>query len=449
MCDCYDGYEGVNCTDTSPENLYPPVFETDEYTKTIREDENVPQILLVVNATDGDNDGKNAEILYSIEPSSLLDVDIYLEIDLAGSVILKKPIPRTIVPSGNLTVIINAEDRGIPRKSDTAELTIFIIDVNECPVVTSPTQGQVFYVNESTLEGTHIFTVMAYDVDFGLNKEIIYSLVETELVDINEYNGTVFISAQTLPKGEFLLTIQVADKASTPCVVELSVVLKVFSKDNEVDQGDTYIMSTEDTMHTTVEYLSSRHTTAISGGNVSPTTEKENYITALTSLVVETSSSNTFASTTEENVVIETTQSVRETQSSEITTETKTTPPVAAVSTGGEDEIKRIEITASLFGSTTSSRPDITDDISTPADPKEQTPQSDIEEQTLDKTALIAVGVVLGVVVIISFGIISLVCIKYSQAQAAKMEALAGERVQARGTRARVPTRSAWRPYYY
>ena len=238
-CDCYDGYEGDTCAETAAENIFRPVFWQKRYEITIKEDERVPKLLLTVNATDDDT-GKNGQIRYSFDPSGFpFDIEKYIEMDTTGTLILKSPIARATVPSGMIIVTIIAEDRGIPSKSDTAEVIINIIDINTCPVILSPLQGQIYYLNESISEGTHIFTTMAEDLDFGLNKEIIFSIKDPGFIQIDQQNGMLTVYSQPEETGDFVVTIQVKDKSSNPCTVEVSVLLKVFPKDTPMTSAST------------------------------------------------------------------------------------------------------------------------------------------------------------------------------------------------------------------
>ena len=394
-CDCYDGYAGDTCAETAAENIFGPVFQQKRYEITIQENEKVPKLLLTVNATDNDT-GKNGQIRYSIDPSGVqIDIEKYIEMDITGAMILKSPIERSTVPSGMVIVTVIAEDRGIPYMSDTAEVIIHIIDINTCPIIVSPLQGQMFYLSENISVGSHIFTVIAEDHDFGLNKELILSITDPGFTELDQQNGMVTVHSQPEGTGDILITIQARDKASPPCEVEVSVLLKVIPKETPMASVTTPVFQSSTT-----------------AGGITNITRKGQTSDLMTSI---------FQTTSDE---FESSSSSRDTATTMAGTATDGTTAPLGVSDTRTDLDEKLSTEDVTLEKTRAVTPNPVETTSTDATVNDKTTE-DLTKMSADaitksitdtsgQTSLIVMGVLLGLFVILSIAAFSaLLYVKY------------------------------------
>lgn len=168
----------INITDA---NNFAPVFENAPYTASVYEDAVVGTTVLVVSATDNDV-GLNAQITYSLgedlsDPDHSPDFAINPQ---TGAITTLKPLDRETMNGYLLTV--TARDGGNPPLSDTTDVEISVIDVNDnYPVFKQPSySGSVL---EDALVGTSVVQVSATDADVGLNGRIRYTLSDKDQED--------------------------------------------------------------------------------------------------------------------------------------------------------------------------------------------------------------------------------------------------------------------------
>ena len=155
----------INVTDA---NTHRPIFENSPYSQNVFEDAPVGTTVLVVTAADKDV-GENARITYRIseeeEGSFRIDPN-------SGAIVISRALDREEREVFVLTV--SATDNGVPQMSDTTDVEIVIVDVNDnAPVFTSPTyHGSV---SEDAIPGTSIVEILATDKDQDLNGRIVYT----------------------------------------------------------------------------------------------------------------------------------------------------------------------------------------------------------------------------------------------------------------------------------
>ena len=98
-----------------------------------------------MTATDLD-DGRNAEIVYSIDLSPGNGTDLFDINPSTGQIYVKKQLKGNI---GWYYVIVRGTDRGEEPLSNTTKVLVFIEDVNDHPpVITYPTASDVITVKE-------------------------------------------------------------------------------------------------------------------------------------------------------------------------------------------------------------------------------------------------------------------------------------------------------------
>ncbi|NXW62682.1 PCD12 protein, partial [Eurystomus gularis] len=226
-----------------------PSFEKATYEAAVAENSEAPAFLLTVRATDPDL-GFNGKITYSIPGSSasgLLSID-----PTTGDVFALQAFDYEQVRS--LEILVTAEDGGHPKLASNVSIRLAVLDRNDnAPVITMPAlvggvatlsilvnaETGCFWVapgNEST-QGTaavtnatpvscasapFLFTIMARDVDSGINGALRYDLVggdDAGLFILDPLLGQVFLNASnasSLAGSERELVVQVSDRGDIP-----------------------------------------------------------------------------------------------------------------------------------------------------------------------------------------------------------------------------------------
>ncbi|XP_050342751.1 protocadherin-like wing polarity protein stan [Nymphalis io] len=164
----------INITDA---NNYAPVFENAPYTASVFEDAPVGTTVLVVSATDSDV-GVNAQITYTLSSEISNEAVAHHEQEFlinpqTGAITTNKLLDRETMSGYLLTV--TARDGGVPSLSDTTDVEISVVDVND----NEPVFKQQLYtasIMEDALVGTSVTQVSATDADVGLNGRVHYEL---------------------------------------------------------------------------------------------------------------------------------------------------------------------------------------------------------------------------------------------------------------------------------
>ncbi|XP_074848983.1 protocadherin Fat 1 isoform X2 [Carettochelys insculpta] len=208
------------------ENDNSPVFMQAEYKGLISEsasinsvvltDKNIP---LVIQATDADKES-NAVLVYEIvEPS----VHKYFAIDSSTGAI------RTIMSldyeeTNIFQFSVQVHDMGTPRlfAEYAANVTIYVIDINDCPPVFSKDLYEASLL-VPTYKKVKVITVNATDADSGPFSQLIYSITEGNIGDkfsIDPKTGIVTVQNTTQLRSRYELTVRASDGrfASTAAV---------------------------------------------------------------------------------------------------------------------------------------------------------------------------------------------------------------------------------------
>ncbi|GBP48920.1 Protocadherin-like wing polarity protein stan [Eumeta japonica] len=178
----------INITDA---NNYAPVFENAPYTASVFEDAPIGTTVLVVSATDSDV-GVNAQITYSLSSEISNEAVIHHDHEFVinpqtGAITTNKLLDRETMSGYLLTV--TARDGGAPALSDTTDVEISVVDVNDnAPVF----KQQLYTANilENALVGTSVIQISATDADVGLNGKVHYELSPKDRED-----GSFFIDS--------------------------------------------------------------------------------------------------------------------------------------------------------------------------------------------------------------------------------------------------------------
>uniref|UniRef100_A0A672M9A8 Cadherin EGF LAG seven-pass G-type receptor 2-like n=1 Tax=Sinocyclocheilus grahami TaxID=75366 RepID=A0A672M9A8_SINGR len=164
----------VTVSDT---NDHDPVFEQQDYKESVRENLEIGYEVLTVRATDGDAP-VNGNILYHLLNNNNGTNDVF-EIDSRSGVIRTRGlVDRETVES----YVVTAVDRGTPRRTAMATLTVTVSDTNDHDPVFEQ-QDYKESVRENLEIGYEVLTVRATDGDAPVNGNILYHL-------LNNNNGT-------------------------------------------------------------------------------------------------------------------------------------------------------------------------------------------------------------------------------------------------------------------
>ncbi|XP_069162090.1 protocadherin-like wing polarity protein stan isoform X3 [Procambarus clarkii] len=157
----------VNVSDA---NTFPPQFENTPYSATIFEDAPEGSTVIMVAASDGDT-GENARITYSLSGESVPEFVIHPS---TGAITTTKHLDREA--QGGYLLTVTARDNGTPPLSDTTDVEITIVDVNDnAPAFSKPSYRAS--IPEDSSVGASVIQIKASDADAGLNGRVVYSFV--------------------------------------------------------------------------------------------------------------------------------------------------------------------------------------------------------------------------------------------------------------------------------
>ncbi|XP_077330312.1 protocadherin gamma-C5-like isoform X5 [Lithobates pipiens] len=175
--------------------------------------ENAPQGTVVgfINVIDKDS-GKNGEIQLNLSP----DIPFKIRTNKDHfSLVTDGILDREKIPQ--YTIELTASDLGSPALSAKMIVILRVSDVNDnAPTFTHSTYNA--FIMENSDPGTLLCTVSATDADEGVNSDLVYSIVETQIdgssvssfVYINSNNGDIY--AQRSFDYEHIQTLQITIK---------------------------------------------------------------------------------------------------------------------------------------------------------------------------------------------------------------------------------------------
>ncbi|XP_055033441.2 protocadherin Fat 4 [Misgurnus anguillicaudatus] len=207
-------------------NDNPPAFNSSMYSTSILESLNPGTAVLTVSARDAD-DGLNAELHYAIVSG---DPQSQFSITNTGVLQTTKVLDRETQSFYNLVITVNdLAPPPITRFTSTAQVSIILLDVNDCP----PTfiSQKMAYVQENTPVDTVVFTAQAMDADSGPNSYVEYSLkgMFGNKFSIGNINGEVVLVGE-LDREEmsnYTLTVMATDKGEPPLSSTMEVTMIV------------------------------------------------------------------------------------------------------------------------------------------------------------------------------------------------------------------------------
>ncbi|XP_072333062.1 protocadherin Fat 4-like isoform X2 [Scyliorhinus torazame] len=188
-----------------------PVFTQSIYTVTV--DENMPRgsDLLIVSATDPDED-TNGQVRYTISSK-----DFYID-SVTGLISVSGNLDREQIPVYSFVVF--ALDGGRSPRSGTATVNVILRDLNDFTPIIQPTRMTLHLLENITTVPQIVYQVLGRDDDLGSNTKLTY-----EIIRGNE-DGKFSISAngalslvQSLDReirGEYLLLVTATDGGLPP-----------------------------------------------------------------------------------------------------------------------------------------------------------------------------------------------------------------------------------------
>lgn len=227
-----------------------PVFENKIIQKQISEQTDIGSVIRLDSAVDSDY-GKNSIANYEIElieqPGSTQRTKAYFDLEVIENIdgtkipqlILKRKFDREELAVHELKLI--AVDGGRPARRGVARVRINVTDSND----NQPTFEEKNYlinVAEDTKPNSVIATVLATDLDKGINGKIRYSFPsavsssDRELFDLNENTGEITLKKLLDYEVKMMhhLTVEAEDMGPNPTSAYTTVTIKV------LDVNDNY-----------------------------------------------------------------------------------------------------------------------------------------------------------------------------------------------------------------
>ena len=201
-------------------NDHDPIFEREEYFKSVSEGPSSGNTLIKVRATD-DDAGANSAITYTLLESS--DPDHIFRLDpRTGELESRLPLDRETQAVYHLTV--QAEDGGPPqeRRSTTAKVVITVLDDNDnYPQFSESTYTVEVPEDISAASSPVIAHIRAIDADAGENGEVRYAIIGGNTAGdftIDGLTGEVRVVSPLDHEGtkSYRLVIRAQDSGSPP-----------------------------------------------------------------------------------------------------------------------------------------------------------------------------------------------------------------------------------------
>ena len=150
---------------------------------TVSEGANTNVIIETIMAGDPDSPSiSNGQLTFTLIPSNTP-----FTVDSNGNFILATTLDRE--SQENHILNLTVADGGTPSLAISTVVTFAISDINDnAPVLDAPAMVDI---SESTLVGSEVARVLAFDPDLGVNGEVSYQLTGSQLFAINEGTGQI------------------------------------------------------------------------------------------------------------------------------------------------------------------------------------------------------------------------------------------------------------------
>ncbi|XP_062342273.1 protocadherin alpha-8-like [Osmerus eperlanus] len=228
-----------------------PVFSVKSLTLNVSENAAAGERFLLPVAKDADV-GSNSIKTYKLSPNEHFSLDVQSggEQSVSAELVLQKPLDRE--KQAVIHLILTAVDGGKPPRSGTVQIMVNVLDNNDNNPVFSKPLYKV-KVAENVKMGTKIISLMATDIDEGVNSKIQYSFVghdhakEYELFSIDPESGEISVIGD-LDYEENVgveLRVKAADQGHPPKTTNCKVLVEIIDiNDNAPQISIMSLMST-------------------------------------------------------------------------------------------------------------------------------------------------------------------------------------------------------------
>ncbi len=218
------------------ENEFAPIFDSNTYSFSIAENNNVGASIGNISATDPHDIEENSQVTAYTTSSSLFSIS------LSGVLSSNVKFDRENRSTYSFTVF--ASDGGFPSLTGSTAVFVEILDVNDqVPMFNqSRYEGQL---TENSPIGTFVLEVTAFDDDLNNNGEIIFS-TSSSLFSVNAITGVVTNSVEFdfegNPNATYNVTVTATDNG-TPVSLSENSTVSIFITDVD-DTPPTFSMQT-------------------------------------------------------------------------------------------------------------------------------------------------------------------------------------------------------------
>uniref|UniRef100_UPI00398F28FC protocadherin Fat 4 n=1 Tax=Pristiophorus japonicus TaxID=55135 RepID=UPI00398F28FC len=191
------------------------------------------------------DEGINGIVSYSLRqnPKALFDID-----EKTGIVTLNGPLD---INAGSYQVEAVASDMGVPQRSSSLILTVYVHDVNDNPPIFDQLSYEVT-ISEAEPVNSRFFKVQASDKDSGVNGEITYDIAQGN----REKKFGIFPDGQLYIKAEldretqnqYVLMVVAADRAVEPlsATVNVTIILEDVNDNRPLFNSTNYVFHFEE-----------------------------------------------------------------------------------------------------------------------------------------------------------------------------------------------------------
>ncbi|KAI4872497.1 hypothetical protein NFI96_021250 [Prochilodus magdalenae] len=197
-----------------------PVFQKDAYMGSLMENEQAPQQVARVRATDEDSPPNNIltySIIYASQFQSYFSITM---VEGYAVIMVNRPLDYEQVPGGMIYLTLMARDGGNPALNSTVPITVELFDQNDNPPEFSQ-PSYIVRIPENMVAGATVLFVTATDLDasreFG-QASLIYSLQGPSEFRLNTRSGEITTTAllDREVKSEYILIVRAVDGGVGP-----------------------------------------------------------------------------------------------------------------------------------------------------------------------------------------------------------------------------------------
>ncbi|XP_053319410.1 protocadherin gamma-C5-like isoform X10 [Spea bombifrons] len=170
-----------------------PEISFSSLVNTIQENAPIGTVIGFINVKDNDS-GRNGEVQLDMPKNLPFKIK---PLKNHFSLVTDGYLDREKIPQYNIE--LTASDLGMPSLKTQTTILLGVTDINDNPPAFSQSTYNVF-IKENNDPGTLLSTVSAFDLDEGINAELIYTIVESQIegssvssfVYINPSNGNIY-----------------------------------------------------------------------------------------------------------------------------------------------------------------------------------------------------------------------------------------------------------------